>query len=478
MNIMRKVKKYIKFMIKGIWHILPISSKKKVVFQYKWKMSRILRYLSRDLSTEMCQALEVQYKSIQERRDAVLYEEQARKLYRQFKKIHIVKNNILNIGPMCFSYYSLCALLEKCPTDEKIVFFLFDGDRPVYEMDDPRISNQWLLSKLRDLVEFIDLHTAPFWGYMIVKHRDFCVFNVVDDVGRILYLDRERVIHQKEYNYPSKAYLSFSNQEKIDGESALQNMDLKKGGYFCFFSRSNEYHEQYFDNHGTEQAVLTARRNSSVDTFIQAVDQVNLSGLKAVRVGAIDSRKVTGKNVFDYTNTCRDDFLDFFVMGQAKFFVGDASGIVFIPWLMNVPQAITNNFTFFWRGSQVFNYNAKMNLTIFKKWWDCNQKRYLSLREILSLSWEYGVSDELELNLYDRLGIEFHENTSDEISDLIYEMNLRLEGRWNDDDEIKFLREKYWSMINKAVRKSHPVIVLWDYEPGSLFLKRNKWLLD
>ena len=116
MNIMRKVKKYIKFMIKGIWHILPISSKKKVVFQYKWKMSRILRYLSRDLSTEMCQALEVQYKSIQERRDAVLYEEQARKLYRQFKKIHIVKNNILNIGPMCFSYYSLCALLEKCPT--------------------------------------------------------------------------------------------------------------------------------------------------------------------------------------------------------------------------------------------------------------------------------------------------------------------------------------------------------------------------
>jgi len=85
---MYKVKKYIKFMIKGIWHILPISSKKKVVFQYKWKMSRILRYLSRDLSTEMCQALEVQYKSIQERRDAVLYEEQARKLYRQFKKIH------------------------------------------------------------------------------------------------------------------------------------------------------------------------------------------------------------------------------------------------------------------------------------------------------------------------------------------------------------------------------------------------------
>ena len=62
MNIMYKVKKYIKFMIKGIWHILPISSKKKVVFQYKWKMSRILRYLSRDLSTEMCQALEVQYK--------------------------------------------------------------------------------------------------------------------------------------------------------------------------------------------------------------------------------------------------------------------------------------------------------------------------------------------------------------------------------------------------------------------------------
>lgn len=478
MNIMRKVKKYIKFMIKGIWHILPISSKKKVVLQYKWQVRRSIRFFRRDVSREISRDLEEQYKSARGLNHVALFEEQARKLHRQYKRIHVVKNNILNIGSMCYNYYSLCTLLEKCPTDEKIIFLLYDGDRPVYEMDDPRVSNQWLLSKLRELVEFIDLYTAPFWGYMTVTYRDLFAFNTVDDVGRILYPDRERVIHQKEYRYPSQAYLSFSKQEKIDGETALQNMGLKKGGYFCFFSRSNEYHERYFDNHGTEQADITARRNSSVDTFVQAIDQVNLSGLKAVRMGAVDSRKVTGENIFDYTNTCRDDFLDFFVMGQAKFFVGDTSGIGCIPWLMNKPQALTNNFTFFWRGPKAFNYNSKMNLSIYKKWWDRNKKRYLSLQEILDISWEYGVSDEIELRLCDQLGIEFHANTLDEIADLIYEMNLRIDGKWEENGEIKLLREKYWDILNGAIKKAHPTTVLWEYEPAGLFLKKNKWLLD
>lgn len=473
-----KVKNYIKYIRGIIWAILPISAKQKALFQYKWRMLHVLRYLRRDVSLDMRRELEKEYKNAYSAKTREAFETRARDIQKKYKKIHILRNNILNIGPLCYIYYLLREFLEDCPVNEKVVFFLYDGDRPVYVMSDSRISNQWLLSKIRESVEVIDQDTAPFWGYFLKKYETLCTLDNLDDVGRILHLNRALILHKENYDYPSRRLLCFSDSEKQYGESMLKKMGIKRGAYFCFFSRNNEYHEEYFNNHGTHQAMLTKRRNSSVDTFVQAITSVPFLDIKAVRVGAVDSRKVDGRNILDYTNTYRDEFLDFFIMSEAKFFVGDDSGVVFIPWLLNIPQAITNNFSFFWRGSIKFNYNSKMNLTIFKKWWDHDKKRYLTLREILNLSWEYGITDEMELDLYSKLGIEFHSNTSEEIADLIYEMNLRIEGRWKDDNEMRQLREKYWTMINAAVKRSNPVIVLWDYEPGSLFLKKNKWLLD
>ena len=119
-----------------------------------------------------------------------------------------------------------------------------------------------------------------------------------------------------------------------------------------------------------------------------------------------------------------------------------------------------------------------MNFTIYKKWWDRGKARYLTLEEILSISWKYGVTDEDELRLYNQLGIEFHPNTPEEIADFLYEMNLRVDGKWQEEEEVAFLREKFWTLVNEAMRKAPPEIVLWDYEPGGLFLKRNKWWLS
>ena len=76
------------------------------------------------------------------------------------------------------------------------------------------------------------------------------------------------------------------------------------------------------------------------------------------------------------------------------------------------------------------------------------------------------------------MGIDFHDNTSDEISDFLYEMNLRVDGRWEADEEEIALRKKYWQMVNETMLKAPPEMILWDYEPGALFLKRNKWLLE
>lgn len=475
---MRRGKKVVKFMLKGLWKRLPLSADRKSILQYEFRMKRKLRYLRRDVSFEIKESLISKYREAEGDISPIVYEESFKELAGKYKKIHIVKNNILNIGPMCDLYLSLNLLLEKYPPDEKLLLLLYDGNSPVFDEKNPRIANRWLLTKIKELVDVVDTNTAPFCGYVVKEHPEICDFESADPFGRVVYPDRQQVLHHEINQYPSKRYLSFSEEEEDRGCEALSKMGLKEKQYFCFFSRNNEYHEAYFENHGSEFAAQTSVRNSSIESFVQAIEQLNLPEVKAVRVGALDSRKVEGKHVFDYTSMCRDEFLDFYVMGKAKFFFGDASGIACIPWLMNVPQALTNNFVIFWCSADYYNYNSTMNFSIYKKWWHRKKNRYLTLCEILDLSWKYGVTDEDELRLYRNLGIDFHDNTAEEIADFLYEMNLRVDGKWKMDEEEIALRKKYWKTVNETMLKASSEMTLWDYEPGGLFLKRNKWLLE
>ena len=478
MKVARQGKKAVKFLLKCLWKGLPLSAEKKSILQYEFQMRRKLRYLRRDVSFEMKEALISKYRESEIRLSRDSYEKKFKELERKHKKIHIVRNNILNIGPMCDLYLSLKLLLEKYSTDKKLVLLLYDGDTPVYDEGNPRIANYWFLKKIKELVEVVDSDTAPFWGYVVKEHLEICDFESADPFGRVVYPDRQQMLHHEINRYPSKVYLSFSEEEEERGQAALFKMGVKEKQYFCFFSRSNEYHEAYFENHGTEVASQTAVRNSSIEDFVQAIEQLNFPEVKAVRVGAVDSRKVSGNHIFDYTNMCRDEFLDFYIMGKAKFFFGDASGIACIPWLMNIPQALTNNFSIFWCSADYYNYNSTMNFSIYKKWWHRKKNRYLTLREILNLSWKYGVTDEDELRLYRNLGIDFHDNTAEEIADFLYEMNLRVDGKWKADEEETVLRKKYWEAVNETMLKAPPELALWDYEPGGLFLKRNRWFLE
>lgn len=478
MKVARQGKKAVKFLLKCLWKGLPLSAEKKSILQYEFQMRRKLRYLRRDVSFEMKEALISKYRESEIRLSRDSYEKKFKELERKHKKIHIVRNNILNIGPMCDLYLSLKLLLEKYSTDKKLVLLLYDGDTPVYDEGNPRIANYWFLKKIKELVEVVDSDTVPFWGYVVKEHPEFCDFESADPFGRVVYPDRSQMLHHEINRYPSKAYLLFSEEEEEKGQEALSRMGLKEKQYFCFFSRSNEYHEAYFEDHGTEVASQTAVRNSSIEDFVQAIEQLNLPDIKAVRVGSLDSRKVSGNHIFDYTNMCRDEFLDFYIMGKAKFFFGDTSGIACIPWLMNLPQALTNNFSIFWCSADYYNYNSTMNFSIYKKWWHRKKNRYLTLREILDLSWKYGVTDEDELWLYRNLGIDFHDNTAEEIADFLYEMNLRVDGKWKADEEETVLRKKYWEAVNETMLKAPPELALWDYEPGGLFLKRNRWFLE
>ena len=65
------------------------------------------------------------------------------------------------------------------------------------------------------------------------------------------------------------------------------------------------------------------------------------------------------------------------------------------------------------------------------------------------------------------------ENSSEEILDLVVEMNERIDGTWVDDDDDHDLQLLYRSMFPK----NHP-IVGHPSRIGARFLRKNAWLLN
>lgn len=472
------MKNNLKLILKYVFNILPIGQRNKLLIRFRIERYGRFKWSQRDWKNDMGKELLGQYwnnKISIEQRDQ--FDERLARLQAKYKKILIVKPSILNIGPMCGHYVYLVELLERLPKNEKIVLMNYDGMRAVYNETDKAIANKYLHKKINHLVEIIDKETASFWGYALQKAPGFILCKkLYQHYGA---LDpHDLTIHTEKSHYTQRTYFTYTDDEKKKGDEILAGLHLKHKMYYCFFSRSNEYHEFYFKDKDTEQARATSKRNSDVNDFLSAAGIMRDYNIKAVRVGAIDSRMVEATNVVDYTNKARSEFMDFYIMGQAKFFIGDPSGIMQISLLQKIPVALINNFTIFWFGDIRLNNNNNGCYTIFAKWYDKRLKRYLKLREMLNFQKTYGVTDEAEIALLEKLGIEFHKNSPEEITDLTCEINLRIDGNWEETEEMKLLREKYWRMVNGAIKTGDRRLVLMDYEPGSLFLIKNRWWLE
>ena len=404
------------------------------------------------------------------------YNKKITQLKKRYKKIHVLRTSICNIGPLCVYYLYLSELLKTMHKDEKILLMFYEVDELLLSEKHDKISNKFIYSRLKSLVDVIDEKNISFWAYAIKNDNTMFDFDwlMVHYQG---LLPHEKIYHNDCFLYPENSYISYTLSEENIGQVILQKLNLQEKMYCCIFSRNNEYHEKYFNNTGTSVAKLTQLRNSEVSKFYKAVNILRKNGISSVRVGAVDSRNIS-KDIIDYTNICRSEFGDFFVMGKAKFVLGDNSGILMIPWLQNVPIGVTNNYTILWMASNEMNYNTRHVFTIYKKWYDMNKRRYLTLKEIMKYQRKYGMTDELQIGFFSSLGIIFHDNTEDEIAELAMEIYLRLVGRWVDEDEFIQLRARFWSIVNEAIKESNKNLCLLDYQPGSLFLQRNKWLLD
>jgi len=278
----------------------------------------------------------------------------------------------------------------------------------------------------------------------------------------------ERDIHGLLPRFP--AHLSFTPEEERRGQEELRSMGIPEGVPFvCFYSRDTAYYKTATPE---DYTVNQDYRDSSIQNYLSAAEELTARGYYAVRMGAFVNEALTAGNdkIIDYATRYRSDFMDIYLCARCSFFLGDQAGLTQVAVIFRRPMAYVNSIPL----EHVPAYGPD-NLFIPKRLWLKQEERFLTFRKMFAIQPDgIRLSDLRQTEQYERLGIVPVENTPEEIAGLAVEMDERINGRWQSTGDDEELQQRFWSLF-KAGEGIQGVIAS---RIGAEFLRRNRELLE
>ena len=260
--------------------------------------------------------------------------------------------------------------------------------------------------------------------------------------------------------------LSFTREEKIKGEAVMQSIGVTpEQPFVCFCARDKKYLDVAQSWRSRLDWSYHDYRNNDIKNYMNAATFLADNGIPAIRMGSVVEKALdlNRLDIIDYASHKRSDFADVFLAAHCKFFLGDTGGLFGPAAIFGVPFAAVN------LTPLRIAPRTSLDLFIPKKYRYRDTQKFLTIREII----EIGAHDWGRTELYTQAGIDVVENSSEEILDLVVEMNERIDGTWVDDDDDHDLQLLYRSMFPK----NHP-IVGHPSRIGARFLRKNAWLLN
>lgn len=267
--------------------------------------------------------------------------------------------------------------------------------------------------------------------------------------------------HWEEWN-SVPPQIALNEGEKERGRELLKKMGIGKNEpMVCFCARDDRFLKERIKGHDWD---YHRYRNTNIENYLKAMEWLTTKGYWALRMGALVDRPLRSSipRIMDYASVCRSDFMDVFLFSHCKFYVGDSAGAICFPNTFNTPVVFVNSVPL------SFLARNKNALTIPKKCMDKRTGRILGFREIF----DKGMDMWLSAKDYDEAGIETIENTPQEITDVVMEMHLRLEGQWEPASEDERLQQRFRAAIPDGHRLKGFVSRI-----GTAFLRNNQDLL-
>lgn len=391
------------------------------------------------------------------------YEKKWRYIKRKYEQVYVYGIEFISIGetiPRLFMFLS--DIKKKNGNTYNIVFPIFS------QYYKGGIFNNGIFDIFRGYLHFITKDNIDFWQYVFTVH-----LNKVNITQFNKYRYRNATLVYVEEGHP---VIPFSKELVEYAEDSMKFMGIK-GEYVCLHAREVKNKMRKFTNYSS-----TMVADVDINSFKQAVGYMQDLGYQAVRMGKYESKECEIKNIIDYSNYYYNGLMDFYLIANCKFLIGSLSGLTGITAFWGRPVLITNVGTFCYGYESLAT--TKYDLYIPKKFYSKKKNRLLNLMEILNVSNKLDRYDER----FVKAGIEWIDNTKEEILKATMEMNNKMDHTWIYTEEETECMKRYWNIINlwrdrhktsfARKRSGAEGYIMFPISICYSYLKDNMYLLD
>lgn len=218
--------------------------------------------------------------------------------------------------------------------------------------------------------------------------------------------------------------LTLTDEERARGRAALHSAGILDDSWFATLHvRESGFKLQ----HGLTK--VEAGLNADPMTYLPAISAIVDRGGRVVRIGDPSMTPLPAiSGLFDYARSpLKSDWMDVFLLGACRFFIGTSSGPAYVPPLFGIPCALTNWFP---TGSRPFNAR---DIYLPKLLQVGDPPRTLRFEDMvlppLGYANQYQHAEEINLSIIP--------NTADEIRELVVELLDRLDGKviYSEEDQ-------------------------------------------
>lgn len=251
--------------------------------------------------------------------------------------------------------------------------------------------------------------------------------------------------------------LALTEEEKAKGRGQLKKLGLPANAWFaCLHVRESGFKQA--QGFGAVENSL----NAEIDSYGPAIRAVLERGGWVVRVGDPKMRPLPPMpGVIDYARSdLKSEWMDLFLLGACRFFIGTSSGPAYVPPLFGVPCVLTN-----WQPAGQRPFNGR-DLFVPKLYLSGFPPRQLRFAEMMAPPVGYSV----QYVRADELGLVLVPNTPEELREVVTEMLDRLDGELTYDEADEILLSAY-----DAVAETN--LCIGNARPGRDFLRRYARLL-
>ena len=281
------------------------------------------------------------------------------------------------------------------------------------------------------------------------------------------YLARRQSENQMIIWSESPPTLAFTDAEKRKG-GQLQKKLLTgpEKEFVCIALPEKSYYETKIESeHPGSKSTDLYSYFPSWESYFPCIKSLNDAGIDVIRMGqsvdnAIDPISC---KVIDYASTSRSEFGDVWLSGNCKFVIaGGGNGVYWPASALNKPVVVTDLY------SMVTGSNGPRDLIVYQLAWSRSENKLKPFSWLIAQGEGWGHKRSLIES-----DIEIIKNTAEEITEVVLEMNQRLDGTWIETDEDVELQNRF-----KKLRENVPK---WQVQEGvrigASFLRRYQHLL-